>query len=170
MRIFGFLQVVLLICISELALAGVEGPLKALKLKHKNDVVIMINGDRNTGEIKKMQFGVLHLKSDLVGDTMKLDWERVTGVQSIARYEFETRNKDIYVGIIFNEPGEPTPPGELRIRLDKGSIIKIKIPEIISIRGMGESFFSRIDLSLDAGISFTSANERTQYDFNLNAT
>ena len=28
---------------------------RTIKLKHKNDVIVMENGDRNTGEIKKME-------------------------------------------------------------------------------------------------------------------
>ncbi|HSE39287.1 MAG TPA: DUF481 domain-containing protein [Acidobacteriota bacterium] len=130
----------------------------------------MINGDRNTGEIKKMQFGVLYLKSDLAADTLRLDWERVAGVQSIARYEFETINRDIYVGIISNEPGEVSTPGELKIRLDNGSTIQLPISEIISIREMGQSILSRINLTMDAGVSFTSANKRTQTNFNLSVS
>ncbi len=147
--------------------SGVEGPLKATKLKHKKDVVVMTNGDRNTGEIKKMQFGVLHLKSDLAADTLKLDWEEVVGIQSIARYEFETINKDIYVGTIATDPNGQFSPGKLSILLDDGSTVQLKTIEIISVREMGRSFLSRVNLSLDAGLSYTSANSRTQSNFNL---
>src|SRR6185503_10714929 len=55
-------------------------PFKKMKQKHKNDVVLMNNGDHNTGEIKKMEFGVLYLKSDLAADTLKLDWQEVSHV------------------------------------------------------------------------------------------
>ena len=136
------------------------------KTKHKTDVVVMDNGDRNTGEIKKMEFGVLYLKSDRVADTLKLDWERVIRVESIARYEFETKAKDIYVGTIPADPEGKISPGELTILLDDGSDVRLIISEIISVHEMGRSFVSRINLSLDAGASFTSANSRAQTDIN----
>jgi Protein of unknown function, DUF481 len=143
-------------------------PLKKMKQKHKNDVVIMKNGDRNTGEIKKMQFGVLYLKSDLAAETLKLDWERVSGVESVARYEFERDTKDSYIGTI-EKDGDRT-PGYLNIVLDDGSKVQLNIHDVISIREMGRSFFSRINLSLDAGASFTSANSRKQTSFNLSSS
>ncbi len=66
------------LCLPGAALGEVEGPLKKIKLKHKADVVEMENGDRNAGEIKKMEYGMLYLKSDRAADTLKLDWVRVT--------------------------------------------------------------------------------------------
>ena len=143
-------------------------PFKKMKQKHKNDVVIMKNGDRNTGEIRKMQFGVLYLKSDLAADTLKLDWEEVSGVESVARYEFETHTKDIYIGIIQKDAEKV--PGYLDIVLDNDSKVQLKIIDIISVREMGQSFFSRIKLSLDAGASFTSANSRKQTNINFSAS
>lgn len=147
--------------------AAVSESLPKIKVKHKTDIVIMENGDRNTGEIKKMEFGVLYLKSDGVADTMKLDWERVVRVQSIARYEFETRSKDVYVGTIVKDANNEVPAGDLRIKLDNGSIVQLRIVEIIAVHEMGKSFLSRINLSLDAGASFTSANQRAQTNVNL---
>ncbi len=49
-------------------------------------------------------------------------------------------------------------------------MVRLKIVEIISIHEMGRSILSRVNLSLDAGASFTSANERTQTNFNLSAS
>ena len=137
-----------------------------LKLEHESDIVVMDNGDRNTGEIKKLEFGVLYLKSDRVADTLKLDWERVVRVQSIARYEFETQFREFFIGTIVADPNQETPRGQLKILLDTGTEVDLIIREIISIREMGRSFFSRINLNLDAGASFTSANKRTQSNIN----
>lgn len=152
------------LCLPKSSIAG----LKKMK-QHKGDVVLMNNGDRNTGEIKKMEFGVLHLKSDLVADTLKLDWQEVSHVESMARYEFETETKDVYVGTIEKTP-EDELPGSLTVVLDNGSKVELKIIQIISIREMGRNFFARINLSLDAGASFTSANSRKQTSFNLTAS
>ena len=151
-----------------LAAASADSPFN-LKVKHKNDIIVMENGDRNTGEIKKMEFGILYLKSDRVADTMKLDWERVVSVESIARYEFETASKDIYIGIPA-KPSEGAVPGELKIILDGGAEVQLKVSDIISVYEMGRSWVSRLNISLDAGISFTSANKRAQSSFNFSAS
>jgi len=141
--------------------------LKLKKMKHKDDVVIMDNGDRNTGEIKKMQFGVLYLKSDLAQDTLKLDWTRVTRVQSKSRYEFETSDYLYHIGVIKPDPENQNPAGELHIVLDNGSVVILQTAEIIGIREMQRSIVGRLNLSLDAGITFTSANDLVQTNFSL---
>jgi acetolactate synthase regulatory subunit len=140
--------------------------LPKIKMKHKDDVVVMENGDRITGEIKKMEFGVLYFKSDRAVDTLKLDWERVTDLQSIAQYEFETQNKDIYIGIISKDD---TSAGELKIDLGEGAVVQLRIIEIIAVHEMGRSFLTRINLTLDAGLSYTSANSRKTSTINLSA-
>jgi hypothetical protein len=170
-RAFFAISVFFFMCISRLVFA--QEPVKkieTIKLKHKNDVVVMQNGDRNTGEIKKMEFGILYLKSDRVADTMKLDWERVARVQSIAHYEFETINKDYYYGIIPSDPFHQISEGTIRILLDGGGQIDLPVKEIISIREIGRNFLSRMNIAIDAGASFTSANSRTQTNINFSGT
>jgi hypothetical protein len=88
----GLLVLVSVFCAPSSSFAQVPEVLKTLKkrkVEHKDDVVLMDNGDRNTGEIKKLEFGVLYLKSNRAADTLKLDWKRVMRVQSRSRYEFE---------------------------------------------------------------------------------
>jgi Protein of unknown function, DUF481 len=140
--------------------------LKEKKVAHKNDVVVMDNSDRMTGEIKKMEFGVLYLKSDRVADTLRLDWKRVANVQSGIRYEFELKNRQFYIGTIAVNPEGIIPSGELTLTLDDGSSLHAKISEIIGIREMQRAFLGRLNLALDAGISFTSANHHTQTTVN----
>jgi hypothetical protein len=140
-----------------------------IKIKHKNDVVVMENGDRITGEIKKMEFGVLYFKSDRAVDTLKLDWERVVHLESIARYEFETQSKDVYIGIIAKDENHEVPRGKLQIVSDDGATVELNIIEIIAVHEMGRSFLTRINLTLDAGLSYTSANSRKTSTANVSA-
>jgi hypothetical protein len=45
--------------------------------KRKDDVVVLNNGDRITGEIKRLEYGTLSLKADYMADAVRLDWKRV---------------------------------------------------------------------------------------------
>src|SRR5262245_41282477 len=141
-RTLKFIFIVFLVVMLQ---AAISESLPKIKVKHKNDEVVMENGDRITGEIKKMEFGVLYFKSDRAVDTLKLDWERVMRLQSIARYEFETGNKDVYIGIIAKDENNEVSPGELKIIFDDGRTIQLRIIEIISVHEMGRSFLSRIN-------------------------
>src|SRR5438477_2743404 len=57
-----------------------------LLAKRKDDVVVMKNGDKFTGEIKSLQYGELIFKSDYMKDSVHLDWKRVETLQSQDKY------------------------------------------------------------------------------------
>src|SRR5687767_14173909 len=50
--------------------------------KNVDDVVVLKNGDRLTGEIKGLQRGELRFKSDYMAEAVRLDWSRVQSIQS----------------------------------------------------------------------------------------
>jgi hypothetical protein len=50
--------------------------------KRKDDVVIMKNGDKFTGEIKALQYGELIFKSSYMKDNVHLDWKQVKTLRS----------------------------------------------------------------------------------------
>ena len=50
--------------------------------KHDDDVVVLKNGDRLTGEIKGMQRGELKVKADYMAEAVRLDWARVERLES----------------------------------------------------------------------------------------
>jgi len=45
--------------------------------KRKDDVIVMKNGDKFTGEIKNLQYGELVFKSSYMKDSVHLDWKEV---------------------------------------------------------------------------------------------
>src|SRR5277367_4985446 len=54
--------------------------------KQKDDVVVMKNGDKFTGEIKKLENGVLYFKAAYMVDSVQLDWAREDHVESKDQY------------------------------------------------------------------------------------
>jgi hypothetical protein len=50
--------------------------------KNVDDVVVLKNGDRLTGEIKGLQSGELRFKSDYMAEAVRLDWSRVERLES----------------------------------------------------------------------------------------
>src|SRR6476619_7611655 len=58
----------------------------------RKDVVIMSNGDRFTGEVKRLQNGLLYVLTDCVSDNIPLDWNQVQSVQSTATYQIVMNN------------------------------------------------------------------------------
>src|SRR5205085_9883570 len=50
--------------------------------KHKDDVVVMKNGDRITGEIKRMQRSQLTVKAEYMSADVVLDWSKLARLES----------------------------------------------------------------------------------------
>src|ERR1044072_8796750 len=50
------------------------------------NVVIVRNGDRMTGEIKKLQRGELVFKASYMADAVRLDWSKVARLESKDKY------------------------------------------------------------------------------------
>ena len=50
--------------------------------KSVDDVVILKNGDRLTGEIKGLKSGELEFKADYMAESVSLDWARVERLES----------------------------------------------------------------------------------------
>jgi hypothetical protein len=50
--------------------------------KRNDDTITMKNGDRFTGEIKKLDHGILYFKSSYMLESVQLDWAQVDTLQS----------------------------------------------------------------------------------------
>ena len=50
--------------------------------KNVDDVVVLKNGDRLTGEIKGLQRGELKIKADYMAEAVRLDWARIERLES----------------------------------------------------------------------------------------
>ena len=49
---------------------------------NKDDVVVLKNGDRLTGEIKGLQRGELRIKADYMAEAVRLDWSKIQSIES----------------------------------------------------------------------------------------
>jgi len=55
---------------------------KPADAKRKDDTVVMKNGDRFTGEIKRLDHGILYFKSSYMLESVQLDWAQVDKLES----------------------------------------------------------------------------------------
>lgn len=125
----------------------------------KTDVVELLNGDRVTCEIRKLERGKLTVKTDGIG-TISIEWDDVARVTSAANYDIELNSGERYFGSLARGDSRSIDVVTLTgsQRLGMGTVVRIS-----PLRG---SFFHRLDGSVDAGFSFTQANVQTQWTFN----
>ncbi|MGD9346481.1 MAG: DUF481 domain-containing protein [Candidatus Aminicenantes bacterium] len=129
----------------------------SISFAQKTDVVILNNGDRITGEIKKLERGKLEYKTDDVG-TIYIDWAKIDYISSKNKFDIEMETGVRYIGSI--EMGEEEAKlvvvtSDLRFNLDLISIVKIYPLEA--------TFWKRVKGYLDLGLSFQRAQRKVEW-------
>ena len=121
----------------------------------KTDVLTMNNGDRLTGEVKRLQLGEVYFETSSYGN-IRVKWKDIVRIQSDKHIVFETTDGER----VFGELSDTAEPGELVVNtaqgdrsLDQQSIIYF---EQIS---RDQSFWNRLDKHLKLGFSYTKASD-----------
>jgi hypothetical protein len=122
----------------------------------RTDVVILNNGDRITGEIKKLERGKLEYKTDDAG-TIYIDWAKIDYISSIEQFDIELGTGVRYIGSIEMAEEEAklvVVTSDLRFNLDLFSIVRIYPLEA--------SFWKRVKGYLEVGFSYERANHKVE--------
>jgi hypothetical protein len=120
----------------------------------KTDSVVLVNGDRITGEIKGMSRGQLDYKTDDAG-RLSIKWVKVVEVTSPQRFELETTDGRRFYGPLV--PPERGRKGE--VRLDDGDTIPVA--DVVSIVPIADAFLSRLQAYFDLGFTMAKSNSAT---------
>lgn len=129
----------------------------------KTDIIELLNGDRVTCEISKLERGKLTVKTDGIG-TISIEWDDVATLTSTATYDIELQSGQRYQGSLARSDSKSisvvTFSGPERLTMDT----------VIRITPLQRSFWRRLDGSIDAGFSFTQANVQTQWTLTSNVS
>ena len=135
--------------------------------KRKDDLVIMTNGDKFTGEIKGLQYGELIFKSDYMKDSVHLDWKRVDVLESKDTYIVALSNGQRITGLINRARSEGEQNQGFTVSSD-GSVVKVPPPDVITIDQRETSFWNQLTGSVDYGFGFASGNNSTNSSLGAN--
>ena len=125
----------------------------------RTDVVTLRNGDRITGEILRLERGKLDLKTDDAG-TISFEWDKVARVQANRWFEVGTTDDQRVFGSL-----GPAPDGTLVVVAPSGPVT-LALAEVTFIAPIGESFWRRLDGSIDVGFSYTRSSGIAQINVN----
>src|SRR5688572_4422372 len=138
-----------------LALAGLwSGPAGAAK----TDIVILINGDRITGEVKGLERGVLRYSTDFMG-ALNIEWDKIAQLRSNQLMEVETLDSKRYLG----RPSRFDESGGLRLEGDQGKPIHVPLNNVARIFALDAGKLrDRLDGYVNVGWSAAAANNLSQ--------
>ena len=135
--------------------------------KNVDDVVVMKNGDRLTGEIKGLQAGELRIKSDYMAEAVRLDWAKIERLESKSMFMIWLVDGKLVTDVIRLLPSNSNEVPNFVIGND-GQSIRVHQLDVIRITPADRQFWKRLEGSIDFGFSFTSGND--QYQTQLAAT
>jgi hypothetical protein len=131
--------------------------------RDKTDIVMLRNGDRLTGDIVSLEFGILTLKTDNMS-TLSIEWPAVRSVTSKFGFTIERRNGSKYHGVIAtSEDGT-----ELTVTSEDG-VVQIPVDEVERISRLSPNFWNRINGALAVGFSYTKSSAIQVGSLNFNA-
>ncbi len=127
----------------------------------KTEVLVLVNGDRVTGEIKELTRSKLRFKTDPMG-TVYIKWQDIASIDSDKTFEIELSSGQKFFGSI----GPSAEEGQNEISTGKATI-GVRHLSVVRVTPIKDTFWSRLDGSFDVGLSFLQQN--SQFDYNLGA-
>jgi putative salt-induced outer membrane protein YdiY len=129
--------------------------------KRKDDVVIMNNGDKFTGEIKGLQYGELIFKSDYMKDSVHLDWRRVEALQSKDTFIVGLSDGRRVTGFIDKKKTAAGGNEDDFTIIAEGEAVDVSPSDVIAIGQREVSFWNQLTGSVSYGFGFASGNRST---------
>jgi hypothetical protein len=121
------------------------------------DVIDLNNGDRISGEIKSYAEGRLFVSAPFADVNVK--WNKIVGIRSAQQFEIETTGGIHHFGSL----ALSDPPGKLVVVGTNGSLT-LDFFDVVRITPIFQTFFRRIDGSLDLGANYTHASDLLQFN------
>jgi hypothetical protein len=119
--------------------------------------VVLVNGDRITGEIKKLEQGRLEYNTDDMG-WLYIDWTKIVKISSPNQFDVEMENGQRHIGSI----QEASETGKIIISTEEGEVT-LDILSVVKISPLESLFKQRFKGYLDIGFSLEKANQLTNW-------
>ncbi len=131
----------------------------SLLAQPKTDVVTLGNGDRITGEVKRLDRGRLEFSTDDAG-TLYLEWDKLVSVVATRIVEVVTSDGLRFLGSL-----GAASAGALAV-VGPGGVTTLAMRDVTIIRPIGTSFWRKLDGSFDAGFTYTRSSGVAQLNLN----
>jgi len=132
--------------------------------KRKDDVVVLKNGDRITGEIKKIQHGTLYFKPGYALETIEIDWTKVGQLESLDRFNVFLTDGMVHTGVI----RKPLTSDDFTITTGQ-TVVSVPRSEVIRVQPTEDSRWKQMNGSIDYGFSLVSDNSQVQSSLGASA-
>ena len=134
--------------------------------RDKTDIVVLRNGDRISGDIVSLEYGILTLKTDNMS-TLNIEWPAVQSIKSKFGFAIERLDGTKYHGSISTT--EEGAGADLRVENEGGAAL-IPMEEVERISRYSSSFWNRINGALALGFSYSKSSSIEVSSVNFNSS
>jgi hypothetical protein len=127
----------------------------------KTDILIFVNGDHLTGEVKSLERGRLRFNTDATG-TISIEWDDVASLESEQNIQVETEEGVRYFGHL----SAATEERHLTVQTGSGPVI-LDAAHVVLMTPIEATIIDRLDGDITAGYNFAKASEVQQFVLGL---
>jgi putative salt-induced outer membrane protein YdiY len=132
----------------------------------KTDQIWLKNGDHLTGEIKKLQLGILYFKPKYALNSIEIDWTEVDRIDTVERFNVIFTNGETHSGVI-RKISATDSPLDFTINDDGQTVVAEKL-DVVNIQPQKSSFLEQLTGSIDYGFTYLSGNSEFQSSLGAN--
>jgi hypothetical protein len=115
------------------------------------DVITLKNGDRVTGEILQLEYGLLRLETDDMG-TINIEWSAIVDIESQYTFDVQVAGGIRHSGII-----DTSDDGTELVIRDEGSGRSVALASVVRIDELETGFWKRLSGSMSVGFDYAKA-------------
>ncbi len=125
----------------------------------KTDVIVLINGDHITGEIKELSYGHLQFKTDDMG-TLAIEWDKIASLSTTQVLQVELLDGRRLIGRV---PENGSRSSVVRLLSDDSraaSVTEVPMSDIVRMATLDQNtWYKRLDGAVSMGYTYTQAND-----------
>jgi len=128
----------------------------------KTDVIVLVNGDHITGEIKSLEYNRLKVSTDHMG-TVYIEWDKIARVQTDQHLLLERGDGSRYYGQL----AAPDQDAQLAVRRSAdGKAEPVDMSTVVRAQPIeGGGFIDRLDGYVSAGFDLSQSGDNTTFNF-----
>ena len=131
-----------------------------LQGRGKLDTILLKNGDTITGEIKRLDRGILTVSTDFMG-TIGIEWRGVLRLTSPQTFDVDV-GAGARFGGSFPESGQD---GVINMDVGRQDVQTLERIDIVRMRPRDKRFWDRVEARVDFGFDVTRANRNATFNF-----
>lgn len=129
----------------------------------------MKNGDRLTGNVKRLEGGVLYIETAYSASSVAVDWEQVDSIESKGYFEVVLVNGKRLNGRIQRLSANSAASKNFIVREQLGEV-RLSSNKVVNIESQKGTFWRQLRGSVDAGYSCTSGTTQTALNVDAKAS